>query len=179
MIGGVDTFWKKSQRVAQPCGGHIVNKIVKEPGGHIQKVSPCCLGGYFLKEISMYPLDNAWTNCLKNHNEITMYLLDKCLLSPSVKCSQFSGFLDISLQCPQNFPKIFWKWYTMGEIVSTFWMCHSGTLPAHRSGSFWVLLAGNTVITLLGKSEGTLWMTHSKTSWGHSLGTFGIFLIIP
>src|SRR5882762_4137189 len=32
----------------------------------------------------MYLLDTFWIHCLRNHNEITMYLLDKCPLSPSL-----------------------------------------------------------------------------------------------
>src|SRR5882757_9273417 len=32
----------------------------------------------------MYLLDTFWIHCLRNHNEITMYLLNKCPLSPSV-----------------------------------------------------------------------------------------------
>ena len=84
VIRVVDTFWKNSQRVAQPCGGHILSKIVKESKGPIQKVSPGRFSDYFLKEISMYPLDTDWLNCLRNHNEITMYPLDKSTLSPSV-----------------------------------------------------------------------------------------------
>ena len=53
------------------------------------------------------------------------------------------------LQFPQSFPGFYRKWYTMGGNVRTFQMCHSGTSPVHRSSSFWVLLARNTVITLL------------------------------
>src|SRR6267378_4191880 len=34
----------------------------------------------------MYLLDTFWIHCLRNHNEITMYLLDKCPLSPSEIC---------------------------------------------------------------------------------------------
>ena len=77
--------------MAQPCGGHILSKIVKEPKGPIQKVSPGCFGDYFLKEISMYPLDTYWLNCLRNHNEITMYPLDKCTLSPSERTEEGLG----------------------------------------------------------------------------------------
>ena len=59
----VDTFWKKS------TGSHWLH----------------CdwIGIYFVKETSMYLVDTVWINCLRNHNKITMYLLDKCPLAPS------------------------------------------------------------------------------------------------
>ena len=85
------------------------------------------------------------------------------------KCSQFSSFLDISLQCSQSFPNFFQKWSTMSEISRIFWISHSGTFLAHQYGSFSILLAGNTVITLLGKPQKTLeWATqehHSYILW--------------
>jgi len=36
------------------------------------------------------------------------------------KCSEFSSFLDVSLQCPQSFLKNYQKWYIMDEIIRTF-----------------------------------------------------------
>jgi len=36
------------------------------------------------------------------------------------KCPEFSSFLDVSLQCPQSFPKNYQKWYIVDEIVRTF-----------------------------------------------------------
>ena len=42
-------------------------------------------------------------------------------------------------------------------------MYHSGTLVAHRSGSFWILLIGDTVITLLS----TLKVHHEWATWAH------------
>ena len=59
-----DTFWKKSQWVAQIHGGYVAYKIVKEPRVFIQKVPSGYFGGYIVKESSMYPLDNVWTNWL-------------------------------------------------------------------------------------------------------------------
>jgi len=97
-----DTFWKKPQWVAQAHGGHIANKVVKEPGVFIQNVPkgyfggtfqkwPACdhrshcdqSGGYISKESSMYPLGNVWTHCLRNLNVSSMCPLGKCPLAPS------------------------------------------------------------------------------------------------
>jgi len=68
--------------------------------GSIHKVATGCLGDYFQKVISIPPdyivielmvlferiqhvsADTLWIHCLRNHNEITMYLLNKCLFPP-------------------------------------------------------------------------------------------------
>ena len=76
---------------------------------------------------------------------------------------------------PQSLPEIYQKWFTMGGISRRFWMCHSGTFRGHCSGSFWVLLTGNTVITLLGTLQGKFWMSHSGRFWVLSLGKLWIF----
>ena len=75
----------------------------------------------------------------------------------------------------QSFLKIYQKWFTMGGISRTFWMCYSGTFRGHCSGSFWVLLTGNTVIALLGTSQRKFWMSHSGKFWVLSLGKFWMF----
>ena len=67
-----DTFWKKSQWVAQTHGGHIAKKVVKEPRVFIQNVP----GGYFGRDISKVqhvikvggtfqksPACNPWVMC--------------------------------------------------------------------------------------------------------------------
>src|SRR6202042_3534007 len=68
--------------------GHIVSHILKEIHRFFQNVPTGHLGGYFLNVISMYPLDTCWTNCLKNLNVISMYLLVKCPFAPSVHRSR-------------------------------------------------------------------------------------------
>ena len=72
--------------MAQTHGGYIANKIVKEPKGFIQNVPSGYFGGYIAKVSSMYPLDNVWTNCLKNLNVSSMYPPGKCPLAPSGSC---------------------------------------------------------------------------------------------
>jgi len=47
----------------------------------------------------------------------------------------------------QSFPDLYRKWYTVVVMMGTFKMYHFGSSTAHRSGSFWVLLTGNIVIT--------------------------------
>ena len=51
-------------------------------------------------------------------------------------------------------------------------MCHFGSPPAHHSGSFWVLLAGNITITSLGKLqklfEWATWEHHGYFLWENS-----------
>ena len=42
------------------------------------------IDGHFVKELNMSPLADGWLHCLKNHNVITMYLLGKWPLAPSV-----------------------------------------------------------------------------------------------
>jgi hypothetical protein len=64
--------------------GHIGIKIVKEPCGSIQKVSSGYFGGHFSKELTTYLLGNSWVNCFRAHKELTMDLLDKFPLAPSV-----------------------------------------------------------------------------------------------
>jgi len=85
-----DTFWKKSQWVAQTHGRHIANKIVKEPGVFIQHVPSGYFGGDISKVTSMYPLGNVWKNCLKNLNVTSMCPPGKFPLAPSVKKTQLN-----------------------------------------------------------------------------------------
>ena len=51
LVTFLDTFWKKSQQVAQIHGGYIVKKIVKETLGFFQKVAT----GYILIRIVKEP----------------------------------------------------------------------------------------------------------------------------
>jgi len=105
----------------------------------------------------------------------TLNKLSICLPGKTSSAPSVSSFLDMSLRCSQSFPKINWKWFTVGGISRTFWMCHSGTFWGHCSGSFWVLLTGNTVIALLGTLQRKFWMSHLGKFWVLSLGKLWIF----
>ena len=60
---------------------HIVNKF-KE---FFHKVSAMHLGEYFLKVLTMCLVGFEWAFCFRTHNELTMCLLGKCTLAPSVQ----------------------------------------------------------------------------------------------
>jgi len=49
-------FWKNSQWVAQAHGGHIENKIVKEPTGFFQRAADGFFDGFFQNTFTTYPL---------------------------------------------------------------------------------------------------------------------------
>ena len=56
-----DTFWEKSQWVAQTHSGHIANKIVKEPRVFIQNVPRGYVGGDISKVTSMWSQVTLWS----------------------------------------------------------------------------------------------------------------------
>ena len=130
----LDTLWKNSWWVAQPCSGHILINFLKETPGYFQKVphghmtdffwmysqsthwSHCDqIDGYFVKELSIWSLATVWVNCLKNHNVITMYLLGKTPPAPSVRSSSMQMMLEyrdwrnpvlLLVQEPSSYPYI-------------------------------------------------------------------------
>jgi len=55
--------------------GHIVSHILKETHGFFHKVPPGHLAEHIVKELNMYLPVTCWSNCLKNHNVITMETL--------------------------------------------------------------------------------------------------------
>ena len=59
--------------------------LLKQTQGFRSKVPTGYFDGYFLKELTTYPLGNDWANCFKTHNELTMYPLGKWPLAPSMK----------------------------------------------------------------------------------------------
>jgi len=87
-----DTFWKKSQWVAQAHGRHIANKIVKEPRVFIQNVP----SGYFhsghwapfcprishvykttrLNFLCIFPISLLFENTLENQSKNSMKMWD-------------------------------------------------------------------------------------------------------
>ena len=64
--------------------GHFEDRIVNEFRGFFHKVPARNLGEYFLKVLTMCLLDIGWALCFRTHNELTMCLLGKCPLAPSV-----------------------------------------------------------------------------------------------
>ena len=86
----------------------------------------------------------------------------------------------MSLQCFQSLPKIYQKWFTMGRIARTFWMCHLGTFWGHHSDLFWVLLTGNTVITLLGTLQRKFWiLSLGDCEFSHGVPDWNILVTWP
>ena len=73
---------------------------------------------------------------------------------------------------PQSFPKLYQKQYTMVGGVRTFLMCHLGSFWVHCSGSFWILLAQDTVVTSLSTLQNPFkwatWEHHSYFLWENS-----------
>ena len=91
------------------------------------------------------------------------------------KCSQFSSFLEMCLQCSQIILKISRVGITVIRMMGTFQMYQSGNFQLHHSGSFWILLTGNTVIEPIGTLQRTLWMSHSGTSQALPFGKFKVY----
>ena len=80
----VATLQKKSQWVAQSHAGRIEGGIVKEPREFFQRVAQGFFDSFFYNVSPMSPLGKVWTNCLKNHNVISIYPPVNWPLSPSV-----------------------------------------------------------------------------------------------
>ena len=81
-----------------PISGHFLKVITMYSWGNCEWIE-----GHFQKVISMSPLGKVWTNCLKNHNVISMYPPVNWPLAPSgSRWQRVQKFLYVSLNCDQE-----------------------------------------------------------------------------